>query len=69
MITHDHTLKISWSAITIMIGDHFADHHYGYIELKNLYFYVPIFWKPPKIHDFATNFLISQKNIFDMRKN
>ena len=33
-LTHDHILTISRSAITIMIGDHFADHHYGYIESK-----------------------------------
>ena len=26
-ITHDHILKISWLAITIMIGDHFSDHY------------------------------------------
>ena len=62
MITHDHTLKISWSTIMIMIPDHFVDHHYGYIESKicismcqffeNLlkYMILPqIFWFPRKI--------------------
>ena len=36
---------------------------------KNLYFHVPIFWKSSKIYDFATMFLISLKNIFDIGKN
>ena len=62
MITHDHILKISGSAITIMIGDHFADHHFGYIAskicismrqfFKNLLKYMILpqfFWFPRKI--------------------
>ena len=59
----------------LMIGNHDHDQRsfcrspLWLYWVKNLYFYVPIFRKPPKIHDFATNFFISQKNIFDMGKN
>ena len=53
----------------LMIGDHFADHHYGYIESKIFISMCQFFENLLNYMILPQIFLFPRKNNFDMGKN